>query len=268
MADGTAAINQNFTAYAGRASYPVFTVRDAAGGIIPINDVQEIEWDASRDATSPAVLVKTKTGGGIQFVTDGTDGQFRVNISPSDTQNLSGFYMHEAEIIDSFGNPTTVTLGRWEVGRSPAWSYSGDPANSERDAVRFWLGDTNASNPQIMDPEIDYALTQFTNPMLAAAKCARNLQAQFARKPNKRVGDLSISYGDIAKAYAALAADLEATGITFGVRPYSGGISWSDRCKVSSNLDRVRPPFVINQFNNYSGINNTSEFGWDTAPVQ
>lgn len=147
-------------------------------------------------------------------------------------------------------------------------SYSGNPADSPKDAVRFWISDKGPTNWQFADEEILYVLTQFSNPMLAAANCARELAAKFSVKPNKRVGDLAISWGDVAKAYRELAASLQAQGNTFNLRVYSGGTSWSDRFKVIADTDRVAPPFVIDQFNNPSGVNNTSEEGWDTAPVQ
>ena len=39
-----------------------------------------------------------------------------------------------------------------------SWSYSGDPASTERDAVRFWVQDTDSAVPLLSDQEIDYLL--------------------------------------------------------------------------------------------------------------
>ena len=260
------ALKQNFTSYAGDDALPIFTVRDASGNTIDISTSSQIEWIVSRDAGGPAVLTKLLTLGGIVFVGGGTTGQFSPVIREADTEPLTGFYFHRAIITDQGGLVTTVTLGRWQVGPAPLATYSGDPSISPRDAVRFWISDTDVDNAQIFDAEIDYTISIFPNPMLAAAQCARNLQAKYARKPNKRVGDLQISWSDIAKAYATLAADLEARGNTFNLQPYSGGTSWADRFRVNSNTDRVKPPFRgQHQFDNRSGKNNTTEEAWNQS---
>lgn len=259
---------QDFKTYAGDGAVPIFTVRDGAGVVIDISTVSQIQWTAQRTLASAAVVSKTKTGGGITFVTNGTDGKFQVALTSADTAALSGFYLHQAIVTDGLSNVSTVATGRMQVGRAPVWTYSGDPSLSTRDAVRFWIRDTDSSTPQLMDPEIDYVLTQFANPMLAAAQCCRNLQSKYAAKPSKSVGDLSISWGEVAKQYDMLAKALEARGNTFGLQPYSGGISWADRFAVDSDSDRVRPPFKVNQFDNPSGNNNTSDSDWDTGPVQ
>lgn len=260
------ALKQNFTTYAGDDALPIFIVKDGDGNPIDLSTMDQIEWIASRDAAGAAVIDKLMTTGGIVLVGGGTTGEFSPVIRETDTAGLAGFYFHRAIITDQGGLVSTVALGRWQVGPTPLATYSGDPSISERDAVRFWINDTDVDNAQIMDAEIDYTIGIFPNPMLAAAQCARNLQAKYARKPNKRVGDLQISWGDIAKAYATLAADLEARGNTFGLQPYSGGISWADRFRVSSNTDRVKPPFRgQGQFDNRAGKNNTSEEAWNSS---
>lgn len=141
-------------------------------------------------------------------------------------------------------------------------SYSGNPADSAKDAVRFWIQDT-AAPWKTSDEEITFVVSKFPNPMLAAANVARALAARYASKPSKTVGDFSISWGELAKNYAALAAELESQGQTFGLRPYSGGTSISDMIAVASNPDRPRPPFWNNQFANNDGSNGTTEPGWD-----
>ncbi|WP_431490981.1 hypothetical protein [Paraburkholderia fungorum] len=73
----------------------------------------------------------------------------------------------------------------------------------------------------------------------------------FARMAkSKKVGDLSIDYGERSKFYQELANTLEAKGNIGGVIPYSGGISISDKINVEGNTDRVRPPFRVDQFDN------------------
>lgn len=140
-------------------------------------------------------------------------------------------------------------------------TYTGNPADSSKDAVRFWIQDT-AAPWKLTDEEINYTISQFTNPMLAAASCANALAARYAAFPSKRVGDFSISYGELAKNYAALAAELESKGQTFNLVPWSGGITHSDREIARTDTNRVKPPFRRDQFDNPSGANNLSSDGW------
>ena len=259
------ATNQDFTVYAGDAAFPQFTVRDANGTPIDISTAVQISWNASRDVQSAPVLVKNKTTGGIQLVGGGTGGVFQLNLSSSDTQVLTGYYIHEAAITDSSGNVSTVTLGRMQVGRAPIATYSGDPANSPRDKVRMLIGDTNPAKPNLLDPEIDSLLSNYPNPYLAAAAGCRSIAARLAQKVNKRVGDLSINYSDMVKNYTSLATQLQSEGQKIGVIPYSGGISKADIRAVNANTDRPKPPFKRKQFDNPQGANQTTGDGWDTG---
>lgn len=142
----------------------------------------------------------------------------------------------------------------------PTYSYGGAGA-SEKDKVRFWVQDTGTNDKWfVADEDIDYVLTIYANPILAAAQVARALSAQFSQKVSKRVADLSINYSDKARQYLDLADELERQGSIGGAVPYSGGISHSDKRAVADNHDRVRPPFRSKQFDNPSGPNNESVF--------
>lgn len=253
---------QDFTVYAGDAASVVFTVRKGDGSLWDISSVTAIAWSAQRDLASATVLAKTKAGGGISFVTDGTDGQFAVAIANGDTSALAGYYLHLASITDVAGAISTVEIGRMQVGRAPAWTYSGDPSLSDRDKVRFWIGDTNSADPLLMDPEVDYALSVYPNPQLAAAQCCRSIAAKFAQKVNRRVGDLSINYSDRQKHYLDLAAQLGQDGLTMDLSPYTGGVSAADVETVEQDTDRVAPPFKRDQFDNPSALNNQVIDDW------
>lgn len=102
------------------------------------------------------------------------------------------------------------------------WSYSGDPASSPRDEVRFLVGDTVAASPQVSDEEIDYVLTLhgaragYSN-YEAAAVVARAIAAKYAMKMDKSVGGLSISYSQRHDHYVSLSEALEEQAGTSGV---------------------------------------------------
>jgi len=95
-----------------------------------------------------------------------------------------------------------------------SWTYSEDPTNSPKDAVRFLIGDTNAGEQLLQDEEIAWCLAEVNNePYRAAANACSNIAATFvglAQSESKTVGglDLSKSYGDRASRYKALSMEL------------------------------------------------------------
>lgn len=101
-----------------------------------------------------------------------------------------------------------------------AWTYSGNPASSSRDEIRFLIGDTDSTSQQLSDEEIDYLAT--TNPdrgalypnLAAASSAAGALAARYAKLIDKTVGSLSLSYSQKFDHYTALATRLatEAAG--------------------------------------------------------
>jgi hypothetical protein len=124
-----------------------------------------------------------------------------------------------------------------------SWNYSGDPSDSPLDAVRFYLQDTDSTDPQMQDEEIEYFRTQVLEPIygkvsdapvlaiLVAAYLADVLTATY-REPSISADGVSIDYSALAQRYTALAAQLRVTyqnlaGV--GGVPIVGGINfWDD----------------------------------------
>lgn len=136
-----------------------------------------------------------------------------------------------------------------------SWSYTGNPATDNRDAVRFLVQDTTEPVAPavglVQDEEIDWALTQQTNLYLAAALIARAIAAKFSGKASvKQVGDLRIEHTDTAKRYFTLADSLTAQAGTVGglAAPYFGGRTYSDKEIDETDTDRVVPAFRVDQF--------------------
>lgn len=123
------------------------------------------------------------------------------------------------------------------------WTYSGNPSASTRDEVRFLVGDTDTADQLAQDEEIAYAVAQEANARAAAARVARAIAAKFARKADKSVGDLRISYKQQYDNYIALADELTRDAAIYGAMPYAGGISESDKDSVEDDSDRVNPSF-------------------------
>jgi hypothetical protein len=243
---------QDFTAYLGRDVAPIFTVQDAIGAPVDLSAVQDINWDCQANLSATPLISKSKTGGTIVFVTNGTDGKFQVKISPTDIAALSGYYIHQAWITDASGAKTEVATGRFRVGRAPTWTYTGDPANSQSDALRFVMGDTNHKDPQFWDSEIAFALTQETNLYRAAANLCRSLAAKYAREADSVQNELRTMYSSRSRAYAERAKEFDAKAANSAIpMPYAGGISNADKLLQVNNPDRVPPQFNLGMDDNY-----------------
>lgn len=91
------------------------------------------------------------------------------------------------------------------------WTYSGDPASSSRDAVRFWIGDTDTDDQLLNDEELDFLLAAADDNIGAAAMNAvRGLIGKFARMVDRSHGDLSVRASQRAAQYRDLLKTLSA----------------------------------------------------------
>jgi hypothetical protein len=138
-----------------------------------------------------------------------------------------------------------------------AWSYTGNPADRDIDAVRFLVADTDEFNPQVLDEEITWALTH-GSVYRAASVIACQLASQYSVSGvDKKVGDLEISNSQLVSNYQAMCSRLKAqagiyaltgTGGTGGSGSafYAGGISETDRDIDETDTDRSKPSFKRN----------------------
>src|SRR5690606_25432890 len=140
--------------------------------------------------------------------------------------------------------------GRRRPGDRPAvtWTYSGDPSSTDRDAVRFLIGDTDTDDPQVSDEEIDYLLTSHGSVNAAALGAARAILARYSRLVDKSVGDLRLSYSQRVSGYKTLVASLQQRVAMAVATPFAGGLSKSQKESVEDDSDRVEPAFERDQF--------------------
>ena len=119
------------------------------------------------------------------------------------------------------------------------WSYSSSVI-SNRDRVRLLIGDTNAADPQLQDEELDYFLASESGTYGAAAAAAHSLSMRYARYPgSKKMGDLSITYGDISKRYMDLSSQLLISARGNKALPSAGGVEVSDRNQAQNDESLV-----------------------------
>lgn len=163
------------------------------------------------------------------------------------------------------------------------WSYTGNPATSAIDAIRNLVGDTLATDQQLQNEEITWALGEngtglgtilspYTDAQIyeAAVLCARMVRSRYVRRITKTIGDTKFDYTSLMKQYDALINDLvkQARRHSSPV-PYVGGISESDKDIDESNDDMVGPNFRIGMDDNpgtLPNFNGTTTFTGAAGP--
>jgi hypothetical protein len=111
--------------------------------------------------------------------------------------------------------------------------YSGDPSDSEIDAVRFWAQDTGTP-PLLTDAEIQYVIDFYANdpdivtsPVLVAAVCCDRIASKYVGWVNISADGVSYSGDQLQQRYSTLAAELRKTEkqlLASGAAPYVGGV--------------------------------------------
>lgn len=139
------------------------------------------------------------------------------------------------------------------------WSYSGNPASSPKDEVRFLTGDTNPNDPLIHDSEIRYVLTLINGAnvpasgnYLAAIACVESIIGKFARSGDKSVGDLHISHSQRVGQLQQLVMALRRRATIAAVPMYVGGMSITEKEAVLANPDQITTAVRINGMNEQS----------------
>jgi hypothetical protein len=124
-----------------------------------------------------------------------------------------------------------------------SWSYDASPLTSNLDAVRFLVGDTDSADQQLQDEEITYLLTVGGGVRMAAYKAAKALASKYARKIDRGVGDLRISYSQKYRQYLTLAEALR-VDMASHVAPVVLSLSASAKDTAGLDTDNVTPFFT------------------------
>lgn len=85
-----------------------------------------------------------------------------------------------------------------------AWTYSGNPAASARDKVRFLCGDTDTNDQLLQDEEIDYLLTVRSSPESTAPLACSTIMGKLAREVDYTIGPEKVMASQRLKAYESL----------------------------------------------------------------
>lgn len=160
-----------------------------------------------------------------------------------------------------------------------AFSYSGDPSQSDKDAVRFEIGDTVASAPIFQDAEINYAIlteTGFTagapttlntaDVYRSSARCFEILAGRMSAQADSTVGSLKLQYSKSAQNATLRAKQLRDRAIGMNA-PYAGGQSISEKEGFRQDSDLPVPLFTRREFDNpYGGAGGVSVYWPDYGP--
>lgn len=147
---------------------------------------------------------------GACTITSAVNGEVEYPWGVADATLPAGFYV--GSFTASFGSllltaPNNGVISIQIVGAVESqWSYTGNPATRPIDRIRFLSGDTDSTNPQLNDQEMQYLIDTWTpNYYLAAAFACEAIGGKYLSilDTTKSVGDLSLStkYADSAKGW-------------------------------------------------------------------
>lgn len=131
-----------------------------------------------------------------------------------------------------------------------AFTYSGDPSASPKDALRFLVGDTDTAEQFLSDEEIAWILLETStdpatrNIYFAAAAAAEQIAGRFAREVDFSGDQATTSLGDLQDKFISLATILRTRGREMAKQPplpYAGGTSYTDIARHENDIDAVKP---------------------------
>lgn len=125
-----------------------------------------------------------------------------------------------------------------------SWTYSGNPADSNKDAVRFLIGDTVPARKLVSDEEIAFALVESGDDVILASKKILDvLIIRYSMMGEVEIGDYRFDARGLAKEMQGIKDSINASSVLQTGVFYAGGISISDKAWVKSDSDRVAPRF-------------------------
>lgn len=90
-----------------------------------------------------------------------------------------------------------------------SWTYTGDPANSDIDFVRYKTGDTDTTDQLITDEEILFEISARGSLLGAAYQVTRAILRKLARRVDKKIGPARIALQQQYEQYKDLLSIIE-----------------------------------------------------------
>jgi hypothetical protein len=123
-----------------------------------------------------------------------------------------------------------------------AFSYSGDPAKSKLDEIRFLLQDTDEADALLSDQEINFLIKKYNSVPRLVTEACKILIAKFSRYYDETNGKVSLKYSQLADNYRQLLKEYESK-LTEAPSIYIGGVYEKDYQQNQRDMDLVKPQF-------------------------
>lgn len=68
------------------------------------------------------------------------------------------------------------------------WTYAGNPDSSDKDEVRFLIGDTDSNEQLLTDGEINYLVGKHSSVWGACAEACETIAAQYSKRADVELG--------------------------------------------------------------------------------
>jgi len=120
------------------------------------------------------------------------------------------------------------------------WTYT-DPSSSDRDAVRFSIGDTDFDDQQLSNEELDFCLSEGGSVKSGALLACEALVAKYSRLVSQSTGAISVSYEQRVAHYQQLLSTLKGK---MAAVPWAGGTSIADKTARQDDEDRPKSVFA------------------------
>ena len=139
-----------------------------------------------------------------------------------------------------------------------ATSYSGNPAASDNDWIRFEIQDRGPDYSDdafhFQDEEIASKLVDDVgNRMLASGHLLQIWAIDLAQNPNFRIGRFSENWNETAKDMNTKAKELIDSALSGMTGAFVGGVSGADKANRRADPDRTKGAFRRGQFDNPRG---------------
>lgn len=122
------------------------------------------------------------------------------------------------------------------------WSYSGNPASSDRDQVRYLVGDTDPAVRMLSDAEVDFEIAtwmpRLDNLIGVAAVIADRIATKLAGIPSISADGVSVNLAELRENFIAAASRLRAEY----ARAQDGGEIDLENLMVGAHLDASIEP--------------------------
>ncbi len=132
-------------------------------------------------------------------------------------------------------------------------TYSGNPADSDLDEIRFLTGDTNVTpttNAILQDEEHQFLVDEAGSVAYGAPRAATSMAAKFARFVNVRTGAVSKNLSDQMQHFLDLAKRLQVRADELAGAPIFTALTKSEKREDRLDSDLVQPQFRIGQDDN------------------